>query len=603
MRNKSVILLLSLCSLLWAKLPADLPGEEINNEQYLQYMLQQQDSTNRKSIVKYDSTLTQEERDSIWLDSVSRSWEAPPLAVQYDMDTTPIHLGMGVVFIPRMSSKNSIEPEITIHEKVSGDLVVSGQTGKKYNLLPGEYVVFISSLPKISIYKSFTITEARPTYIIPDWTTIKIEVINDNAKPIRGEYDLAKTNPITPIGRGRGRDINLAEELRVWLVPAGTYKIIGPGTSYNAVSNFLTLRTNPGEFINFTVVQDETTNNILGGGIISENTQNNIASDWKHSINLGGSIDLGFLKNHNSDSTEKDLKFSMLLYDRINFRRNKVDLNNLVKVDITLALQENSREEFTLQSTLDELRLNSIFTYKLFPRVGPYGRVEYISGILPKNANRTYGASDSAKHYFLTYDSLETSSTNNEKKIINDSLVPHIDSTSEKVVTEPAFSPIVIQSGIGGNVQLFRNRFLNMRLLSGFGFTFEKKWDEKKIYDDDNLEIDSTSTIFTNYFDNKLHTTLERVDRQRFELGPEFMLNSNLSIGKSITVDTEFRFFAPVKRFQEPDITISNLLSFHITGHVILDYDYSYNLTQAEEEELRNKESRHRILLRFSFSK
>lgn len=593
--SKWGLLLLLIVTLVLAKLPADLPGEEINDKEYFEFILEQRDSSDLEQDTTTSSqTLTNEEKEMQWLDSISQGWEAPPLSVQIDNDSTPIHLGMGAVFIPRLSSDNSIEPEITIHTK-SGDLVASGQTGKKYNLLPGEYVVFISSLPKISIYKSFIIKEARLTPIIPDWCALKIEVINDNAKPIRGEYDLAKTNPLIPIGRGRGRDINLAEELRVWLIPPGTYKIIGPGTSYNAVSNFLTVRINPGEFINYSIVQDESSNKILGGGIIEENTQNRIRSSWRHSINLGGSIDIGFLKNHKKDSTEKDLKFSMLLYDRLTYQKNKIDLNNLMKVDITLDLTENSRDEFKLQSSLDELRLNSIFTYKLFPRLGPYGRIEYISGILPKSAYRKYGATDQESHYFLTFDSIPDT--------INDSSNFIVDSTSEALTIEPVFSPINIQSGIGGNVQLLRNRFINIRLLSGFGFTYEKKWDEKKIIEDDELTLDSTSTTFNNYYNEKLHTTLAKIDQKRFDFGPEFMLNSNLSIGKSVTVDTEVRYFAPVKRFSTPDITVSNLLSFHLTGQIILDYDYSFNLIQATEKELQSQESRHRILLRFSFSK
>lgn len=597
--SKYLLFLLLFYTMLWADLPADLPGEEIDDNQYLEFILEQRKNKKTDTTTVSPTTKTREEMEIAWLDSISQGWEAPSLSQQIANDTIPVHLGMGAVFIPRMSSKNSIEPDITIHDRLTGDLVASGQTGKKYNLLPGDYVVFISSIPKISIYKNFTIREARLTPIIPDWCALKIEVINDNAKPIRGEYDIAKTSPLTPIGRGRGRDINLAEELRVWLLPEGTYKIIGPGTSYNAVSNFLTVRINSGEFLNYSIVQDETTSKILGGGIILENTQSSISSNWKHSINLGGSIDLGFLKNHKSDSTEKDLKFSMLLYDRLTFRKNKIDLNNLMKVDLTLALQE-SNDEFRLQTTQDELRLNSIFTYKLFPRIGPYGRVEYTSGLLPKRAYRKGEGS----HYFLTYDEIPYSNPEvKSKKIISDSILPDIDSLAEEKDIEPAFSPMNIQSGIGGNVQLLRNRFINIRLLSGFGFTFEKKWDEKKIYEDDDLILDTASSLYKNFILDQNHTILERIDDQRFEYGPEFMLNSNLSLGRTVTVDTELRYFAPVKRISTPDLTISNLLSFHLTGHIILDYDYSFKLIQPEEIELQNKESRHRILLRFSFSK
>ncbi|MGM0443746.1 MAG: hypothetical protein ACQEQV_06115 [Fibrobacterota bacterium] len=576
-----------------AKPPRDLPGEELTEDAFFEAVVS---SVARSKSNSDLVTVSDDVRDGLtWLDSVSQTWAAPPVPQQIEQDTIPIKLGMGAIFIPRMSKKNDIEPEISIHD-TAGDVVATGTTGRKYNLLPGQYTVFASNVPKHPMYKDVTLSESELVPLFPDWCGLKVEVINTNGKPIRGEYDLARLGPITPIGRGKGRDINLAEALRVWLLPPGTYKIVSPGSSYNTVSNFLTLRMHPGEFVQYTVVIDEKTGNIVGGGIINPDVNDAEESDWVHNLNFGGSIDMGFTDNHRKDSTNNSLGLSALFYDRLNYVTDRIRWNNLIRADLSLSVDRDEYDNVNLSSALDELRLNSVFTYSLQEKFGPYGRGEYSSGIIPSRVNRSVeNVDEPLSHYFILLDEKPDSLT--------DDISVEIDSVSDSYMTQPALSPVVVQAGVGGNFQILRNPGISTRMLTGFGLTWERRWDGKGTITPDEVPLDSTSTLFTDYIQEKYNTILYRIDKHRFNTGPEVMLDNRMNLGSAVSVTTEFRAFAPVERLLEPDISVSNLLSFHLAGNIIIDYDYSYKLVQAREEELKAEQSRHRVLLRFSISR
>ncbi len=361
-----------------ARPPTELPGRELTDEHYLNYMI-------ANTIVIEDDTLEQILTYELLPDSNSftSTWGAPSIATQYARDSGAIKLGMGAVFVPRMSEDGTIEPDILIKDE-DDNILRSGQTGSRFYLLPGNYTLHIGNLAKFPITREVSVFEGKVTPVIPDWCALKIEVIDENAKPIHGEYDLAQLDPLVPIGRGRGRDIDIAEEIRVWFLPTGTYKIIGVGASLNSISNFLTVQLpNPGEYVRYSVVQDIDDSKILGGGIIINNSENSKDKSWNHNINIGGSVDFNIVNDNENDSTSNSLGLSLLMYDRFNFNRNSIEINNLAKVDVSLNLDKlNLRDA---ESTIDELRITSLLTYRVRPRLGPYGRLEYISGILIKN--------------------------------------------------------------------------------------------------------------------------------------------------------------------------------------------------------------------------
>ncbi|ERP31487.1 hypothetical protein [Chitinivibrio alkaliphilus] len=593
---KTIVLFLYLLYFSTGGIADELPGEELDPDRFFRHI----SSSVEMGSEKDDTSRTPREPRALprlkWLDSVSQTWEAPPLSEQISNDTTAIRIGMGAIFVPSMSKSPEDEPEVYILDE-SGEVVVSGTTGRGYNLEPGTYSVGVGNIPKRPLIEDVVVEESKMIPVMPSWGGVRFEVINKDGTPIRGEYDMARMDPMTHLGRGRGRDITLAEGLSVWLLQPGTYKVVSPGMSFNTITNFITFRVKPGEFMNYTLVQEEATSTIVGGGILGTGDRDDTRSAWRHSLNFGGSADLSQTNNHLRDSVHTSLGLSLIFYDRSYYTSEQITLDNLLKFDVSLAVNRDELDNLTLTTVLDEMRFNTIFTYKLYERFGPYGRGEYVSGFVP---SRVYANNDGRdadeKHFFLLYD---------ERFDTLDTVEPReIDSLSESYQSKPAFSPLTIQGGIGGNVQLFRTPVINTRVLTGFGITYERRWDELGTLSDTEYEVlDSSSTFYEQYLDRTPHTILYNIDTERFNTGPEVMLQNTLNLGAVASVTTEFRAFAPVDRFRRPDITLSNLFSLHLLGNLVLDYDYTYRRVRADEEELRTRFSRHRVLLRFSLSR
>ncbi|MDR0304086.1 MAG: hypothetical protein LBH98_04855 [Chitinispirillales bacterium] len=596
MKKTFIYVIIIVISALYPSPPPDVPGEELDNKTYFDYIT-------RNTLWKGESALREEESfERTNADKLSLSWGTSSIHDQISEDTTSIKYGMGVVFVPKMSSSSDIEPSFYIYNS-KNELVKSGETGNKINLMPGKYMLKISENASFDAAEEFYINENEITSIIPPWSCVRIEVIDENGKPIRGEYDLAMLNPLTAMGRGRGRDIDLAEDLRVWFLPVGNYKLLRVGSALNSISNFLTFKvTSGGEFIRFTIVQEPNTNRILGGGMLIEDiAAEKRSKKFTHIVNIGGSVDFDCYRDNIVDTAANLTSFSLLLYDRFNYSRNKLETMILARIDAGFLIEDMKRS--TIKSVSDELRINTLFTYRIFKRLGPYWRGEFISSMFSKTADFSYeqkkwnfkelGDHD---HMFLLYENIPD--------IVDDSAEVQIDKTSFSMRISPAFSPIMIKAGGGFNVQILKNHIVNMNFLSGFGADYEKKWDSWQIVSEKNMKFDTNSDIYKNIYNSNIdRINLEKNDGERFDYGPEFMINYFAYITKFVSLYGDVRLFMPIERFDTPDLRLNNLLSFHLTQYLSVDYDYKFDLVQANQENLRAKSNKHRILIRFSFAR
>lgn len=590
------ILIISAIFSLFAAPPPNVPGEKITNEIYYDYITSKNPSAD--TLNSQDSL--QDENKNV--NNPQHTWGAIPIHDQIALDTTAVKYGNGALFIPRMSAAGSTEPNFYIYDS-ENERVATAETGRKINLLPGNYTLKIIENVPFDIVEEFEIRAGEITPMIPSWTGVAIEVIDETGKAIRGEYDLALLDPLMSIGRGRGRDIDLAEDLRIWFLPAGYYKIIGVGSPLNSISNFLTFKiTDAGEFMRFTLVQDPETNKILGGGmLLGDLVTNEKNRKWSNSVNLGGSIDFNYYNDAFEDSTANLTNFSLLLFNRFTYNKNKMEVMNLARIDVAFLLEDMKWK--TLRTTSDELRINSLFTYRLFQRSGPYWRGEFVSSVFPKSASFEYSEMSKRRkdaeysHLFLMFDEIP--------ETIDDDTPVKTDKNANSIRISPSFSPIQLQAGGGYNIQILRNRIIDMRFLSGFGVEYEKQWDSWSVISEKSLNFDTGSNIFRNIYDNANidRITLERNNGERFDYGPEFMLNYFAYFTRYISLDGNIRFFIPIERYKSPDFRSHTLLSFRLTRFLSIDYDYTFDLIQADQEELRVKSNRHRILARFSFAR
>jgi len=567
----------------FAKLPSELPGEEITEQQYFDFAVP------RDSITKLVPPTSPS--SPTWLDSAARTWDAPGLATQMAEDEEKLQMGMGAIFVPRMSD-GELEPDVEVLDQ-AGEVVARGQPGRKYSVVPGTYYVMLGSgSHKQRIVKKVEATEGIVVPLVPDWAAVSINVVDANNVPFRGEYELVRIDDFEPFGRGYGPDPDLGEELQTWILRPGIYKIFGVGQGYNTLTNFVTVRLLPGEYVRFLLVEEETDLKILGGGNVGSGTEKSLFTNWRYGIDVGGSVDFNALRDRlDSAKTKTEISLSLLSRFLLKYDKDPLEWDSRLQLDEGVSY---ARKEERLDSRTDEVELRSIFTWRVLKWFGPYGRFEMETEVVPEY-ERAPGTVD--RHYFVVLKS--------------DSTIAGIDSLRTSYLLQPAFSPLVAEAGVGANMRLVHVRFLDMRLLAGIGFTRESRF----------READQPDTVVRGSPPTSLDLLYEEIDSlnksisiirplesttTRPEYGPEIAQYTTLRIGRWATTESEFRLFAPVERMRsidfKPDIRWRATLSWRLIRSITLDYQAEYTLRWPKATTLRSDEWRHRILIRFSYT-
>lgn len=584
--------------------PKEVPGEEVTEEEFLRYKTARDTTLNKApdEIAKTD----------IWYEKAAKSWNAPSVADQLDASESSLKGGMGGIFVPFMTDPE-FEPEIDIITP-GGRIIKRGKCGRIYNVIPGKYFVHVGSGSEDQrVVKEVDVIEGNVKVVKPDWAAITIKVINENNRIFRGEYEIARIDTFQSFGRGTGNDISLGEKLDTWVLKPGLYKIFNVGASYNSLKNFTTVRLRSGEYVNYTLVQDETNNgDIIGGGAVDVQGNQKINSNWHYLINIGGGIDLNIEKDIDDDTlTTNQIDVSLLFETKLGYIKEKIDWNLGLRIDEGISVKSFEFENLT--NSIDELRITSLFTWRVLPNIGPYQRLEGNTEIFPKSIKNLNLEDGGNKHYFIVLE--------------DDYSLNYIDSESNKFELHPALSPFLFEAGLGVSSNLLRTRVFDVTLLGGLGYTYEQQRNTYKIgnkndirdtlYIENNGVIDSIenpafhqcSTIVA----NESHHILLKAQRERSEFGPEILLNTYLRLGRAIVMDSEFQLFFPFGRIKNidgdrkavkgPDFDFRNTISWRLINQLTLDYEFRYNLVQPLEEDLNKQEARHRVLLRFSFSR
>lgn len=582
---KTLISIVIVSSCILARAPRDIPGEEVTEEEFLKFKTVNDTSLNEVPKNTPD--------DELWYDKAAKTWTAPSIADQLDASESSLKGGMGGIFVPYMSDPE-IEPEMDILN-LRGKIIRRGKCGKIYNVLPGEYFVHVGSGSKGQrVIKKVQIVEGKVKIIKPDWCGITINVIDENNKTFRGEYEIARIDTFDAYGRGTGNDPTLGELLDTWIVKPGLYKIFNVGASYTSLKNFVTIRLLPGEYVQYTLVEDNETQSIIGGGAIDILAKQKINSNWSYGIDIGGGIDFNVVNDRIEDTlTTNQVDVSLLFEARLAYLKEKLDWDIRLRVDEGINVQEFNIK--TLSNSIDLLRLSSVLIWRLLPILGPYQRFEGNTEIFPTSAKGAKIYGNENDHYFI--------------HLKEDKSLDKIDGESESIQIRPAFSPLLLEAGLGISANVLRTRIFDATIMGGLGYTYEQQRDTYRIGD----STDLVDTILNSNYDTCYsiasqysHHILIETEEDRNEVGPELLINTYLRLGRMVVVDSELKYFLPFKRIKPdlgPDLTFRNTVSLRLISQLTLDYEFRYALAQPEENDLRKNEARHRVLLRFSFSR
>ncbi len=534
MRLRAVILLpLLLCSAASAAPPPDLPGEELTDRQVFQ---QKRSRGDAGAAVIEDAISKAARTERSWLEGAMETWNAPPLYVQQSTDDIIIPYGKGGIFIPTYTETNS-EPDIEVFD-LNDDLVATEQPGRTIALEPGEYKITLGSGSRQQrIVKNVKVDEGAAQPLVPDWSGLVIDVVDEQGIALKGEYELVRIDEFDPYGRGYGASTELGEMVKAWILKPGVYKILGAGEGYSTLTNFVTVRLLPGELTTFLLIQDPNDFRIRGGGTIHLTPTAKLTSNWRFGINIGINTQFNTEIDHQADLTTNTFTLGGLLDAWLLYRRKPVEWSTRLRLDESINLTDDNIKDMV--NNPDRLLMSSIFIWRILNWVGPYARVESNTKFFDSKVRRSKESGFCFTDSNYVFD---------EAKGLD---------TAQVYTIEPALSPFVFELGAGVNFDLTTRRYFEAKARLGFGSAYSRYDDRHRIIEGSKVKYASEDDSLTLSQQVLVANSVILFPESRvniLEVGPQISLGATVRIGTFGSAEGEVKLFAPVQRLMTPDV-------------------------------------------------
>ncbi|HCF59201.1 MAG TPA: hypothetical protein DFS52_14565, partial [Myxococcales bacterium] len=358
-----------------------------------------------------------------------------------------------------------------------------------------------------------SVEEGRVTAVEPSWAALAVRVVDDRFIPFRGAYELISAGDREEFGIGFGADEEQGEQLRIWVLEPGLYKVIQSGGTYRDRTNFATVFLEPGKLTRFVLVQDKESGDFRGAGVLAEEDEvGRVAGDWSSQAVVDGwNIDLGFYLD------------AMVRYlDEPHFFLTRLELEEGV-------LRTASSDRF--EPTVDRLYLHSIYIYQLSRWFGPYARAGLETKILPR---------------FKSFDAPTTLDVVDEAGNTVETL-----EDADLVKLGSPFSPLQVKEGLGGNLRLLRTLAFDLDVRVGVGA--RQYWaNGERVYEPEGNRI-------------------KRVSDYQLE-GFEGAVVGIARISRWVILGTELDGLVPFRQPENTVLTWRNQISLRLVSFASLNY-------------------------------
>ena len=462
-------------------------------------------------------------------------WIAPTAEQQLAADTTVVPPGSGAVFVPAMTN-GADEPETLVYQGTQR--VASSMNGRRIILPPGSYVLRIGSSPLDQMMSIPVQVTAGNTTLVPViWGGIAIEVVDSNNVPHRGSYELINVADRQPYTVGFGADTLLGEKIRTILITPGLYRVVRPGASYRARTDFSTVVVPPGSMVYFKLVLDPDDGRLLGAGVVPPNELGIVqqGSAWTRAVTVGVGLPITGTSNVvgavNQTTIGMDFTFdTYAIYDR---GKNYAGLIFEVEEGF-VSIDPEVSPKLPLQKTTDRLRFDMIYTRLLTPRVGPYVRFGVLTNLFESNV-------------------LVTEDTTVVKNLLDGTQTTDFVPANQDFFVGDGFAPLTLRQGFGVNVRLLRGRVASLDWRAGMG-----------------LRQNRFNGAFV--LDNDLPGRLEYSEQESFnETGLETTVVGTVRLNR-LMLNTNLDLFGDFDELDEPTLDWRNTFSWRLTGDLSLDY-------------------------------
>jgi hypothetical protein len=319
---------------------------------------------------------------------------------------------------------------------------------------------------------------------------------------------------------------------------------------------------------------------IVSGGTVDIAQGTRITSHWKYGANIGGNIQFTGEVDRHIDRKSINSVLSLRSSVWLRYNRSPFEWESNLLLDEGLNLSETKFED--LITAPDDFRVISLFIYRFLSWMGPYGRTEMRTNLLPSRI----ALEESEKGFTV---------------LAADSTIMRFDS-SKSFQNKPSLCPFKLDVDLGANVDMVKLRFLELKVRGGAGSSFNNFPDRYEIRTNTSIIKGDSSSILQ--AKNSV-ILMPLKNTSTFEFGPQGSATGNLRIGRFATAGAELRVFAPIvpeMRFNRPDFDLTATLSWRLARALTLDYDYTYTLKQPQDVNARENYSTHKVYLRFSYT-
>jgi hypothetical protein len=487
------------------------------------------------------------------------TWLAPSTQEQLSRDRTLIPLGKGALFLPTFTEPRR-EPEVSLYDS-KGDQVRSGQNGGRIFVDSGSYTVrFGSGTTGQQMTVHADIEEGHTFVVQPTWGGLLVETLTPNGDYIDGQYEVIRMDRWINYGKGHGLTEERLQDIKVWMLPPGLYRISKPGEGFTSLTNDITIQINPGELSQIELIFDKAGGDVVAGGVKSLSARVKMGSNWSFGARAGGNLNLtrvtdegGVRKEAMQVSSDIRLK---ALYDNVRYLGSS-----------ELLLQDNFSKDrgrpFIVTSDIANARTN--WVRRLNAWLGPYVRGSVDSHLFPRRAERD------TIYIIRTH----VDPGNPGVTVADTSLTPG----SRDFEVAPVLDPMNFAEGAGVNIEFLSKYYLEASTQIGLAARQNLAF-ESYVARNDSVYIRGQS-IYKN--------------------GIENTLNATLRLGSQATLDLRTEIFAPY----------SDLTSIHLDDLTAdfrfflsrnLEVGYIYQIKESDEKVKNRYPSSHSLSLRLNFN-
>ena len=488
-------------------------------------------------------------------DPTLHQWFRGSPETQRDQDPTLVPMGKGAVFVPCMSEPG-LEPPYMLYDE--DGKVGDAPMGTRIVARPGSYRVILGSGPVGDrVVRHLEIIEGKTTMVTPDWAGLRVQIVDENTIPFRGEYELVALPGMQNYGVGRGAQLEQGERVRTWIMEPGLYMLLKVGESYQARRNFFTFRVRPGVLEQLTLVADPTSGDFKGAGEQRAfGAGSNLERDLILAIIIGGGVNLTSQSNVTGVADKTTLGPSFYFDTLLQYTKRKHYVYSRLNLEEAFTQEDWGRFE----KNIDFWRLDALYAFKLWPFLGPYVRAGVESTIFPG---------------FLYFDSKR------DVALVEGGVTRRTWMDRHQFqVTDPAF-PMVLKGGTGLRFNTPPLPWLDFWALLGVGGRFTITRDMFTSIDDSGTEPYEVKRIHS--FEN---------------FGAESTIVARATITRWVLLNTELEVFAPFDDFLVPSFRWDNNLALRITSYVSISYIYRMKYEPSLDPGLQHD---HQALLRFSY--